>query len=151
MPSLGANPKPAKLTLPTFENESESRSVVSDSSRPHGLYSLWNSPGQKTGFICPFLPHGIFPTQGSNPGPPHCRQILYYLNHQGSPRILEWVASPFFWGSYPPRNQTGVSCIAGGSFTNSAIREAHLESDNCLVCEKVGEAILSMVGCLAIS
>ena len=26
---------------------------------------------------------GIFPTQGSNPGVPHCRQILYYLTHQG--------------------------------------------------------------------
>ena len=38
---------------------------------------------------------GIFPTQGSNPGLTHCRQILYYLNHQGSPRILEWVVYPF--------------------------------------------------------
>ena len=28
----------------------------------------------------------IFPTQGSNPGLPHCRQILYHLSHQGSPR-----------------------------------------------------------------
>ena len=28
---------------------------------------------------------GIFPTQGSNPGLPHCRWILYHLNHQGSP------------------------------------------------------------------
>ena len=27
---------------------------------------------------------GIFPTQGSNPGLPHCRQILYQLNHQES-------------------------------------------------------------------
>ena len=27
---------------------------------------------------------GIFPTQGSNPGLPHCRQILYQLSHQGS-------------------------------------------------------------------
>ena len=38
---------------------------------------------------------GLFPTQGSNPGLPHCRQILYQLSHQGSPRILEWVAYPF--------------------------------------------------------
>ena len=38
---------------------------------------------------------GIFPTQGSNPGLPHCRQILYHLSHQGSARILEWVAYPF--------------------------------------------------------
>ena len=28
---------------------------------------------------------GIFPTQGSNPGFPPCRQILYCLSHQGSP------------------------------------------------------------------
>ena len=31
-----------------------------------------------------FLLQGIFPTQGSNPGPPHCRQIPYHLSHQGS-------------------------------------------------------------------
>ena len=29
---------------------------------------------------------GIFPTQGSNPGLLHCRQILYQLSHQGSPK-----------------------------------------------------------------
>ena len=39
-------------------------------------------------------------------------------------RILEWVAYPFSSGSSRPRNRTGVSCIAGGFFTNSAIREA---------------------------
>ena len=38
---------------------------------------------------------GIFPTQGLNPGLPHCRQILYQLSHKGSLRILEWVAYPF--------------------------------------------------------
>ena len=31
---------------PLGTNESESHSVVSDSLRPHGLYSPWNSPGQ---------------------------------------------------------------------------------------------------------
>ena len=30
-------------------SESESRSVASDSLWPHGLYSLWNSPGYNTG------------------------------------------------------------------------------------------------------
>ena len=34
---------------------------------------------------CHALFQGIFPTQGSNPGPLHCRQILYHLSHQGSP------------------------------------------------------------------
>ena len=70
------------------------------------------------------LLQGIFPTQGSNPGLLHCRWILYQLSHKGSPRILEWVAYPFSSGSSQPRNRTGVSCIAGGFFTNQVIREA---------------------------
>ena len=41
------------------------------------------------------------------------RRTLYQLSHQGSPRILEWVAYPFSKGSSWPRNRTGVSCIAG--------------------------------------
>ena len=88
----------------------------------------------------------IFPTQGSNLGLLHYRQILYQLNHHWSPvkvkvtqscltlcnpmdcivhgflqaRILEWVVFPFSRGSSQPRDQTGVSCIAGGFFTNWA-------------------------------
>ena len=37
------------LWLCCFGSESETRSVVSNSLRPHGLYSPWNSPGQNTG------------------------------------------------------------------------------------------------------
>ena len=33
-------------------------------------------------------------------------------------RILEWVAVPFSRGSSQPRDQTQVSRIAGGFFTN---------------------------------
>ena len=43
----------------------------------------WNSPGQNTGVDSLFLLQGIFPTQGSNTGLPHCRQILYQLSCQG--------------------------------------------------------------------
>ena len=50
-------------------------------------------------------------------------QILYQLSHKGSPRILEWVAYPFSSRSSQPRSRTGVSCIAGGFFTNWAIRK----------------------------
>ena len=71
---------------------SESCSVVSNSLRPHGLYRPWNSPHQNTGVGSHSLLQGIFPTQGSNPGLPHRRWILYQLSHKGSPRILEWVA-----------------------------------------------------------
>ena len=102
---------------------SESRKVVSNSLWPYGLYSPWNSPGQNTGVGSRSLLQEIFPTQGSNPGLSHCKRILYQLNHKGSPRILEWVAYPFSRGSSRPRNLTGVSCIAGGFFTDWAIRE----------------------------
>ena len=65
------------------ENKNEICSVVSDSLQPHGLYSPWNSPGHSTGMCNHYLLQGIFPTQGSNPGLPHCRQNLYQLNQQG--------------------------------------------------------------------
>ena len=106
---------------------SESGSVLHESFRPHGLYSPSNFPGQNTGVGNISLLHGVFPSQGSNPGFPHCRRILYQLRHKGSPRKLEWVAYPFSSGSSRPRNLTGVSGIAGGFFTNWAIREAMRE------------------------
>ena len=43
-----------------------------------------NYPDKYTGVDCHALLHGIFPTQGLNPGFPHCRRILYCLSHQGS-------------------------------------------------------------------
>ena len=69
----------------SFCCESESCLVVSDSLRPHGLYSPWNSLGQNTGVGSFSLLQGIFPTQGLNPGLPHCRRILYQLSRQRSP------------------------------------------------------------------
>ena len=63
------------------QSESESRSVVSNSLQ---LCSPWNSPGQNTGVDSCSLLQGIFPTQGLNPGLPHCRRILYQLSYQGS-------------------------------------------------------------------
>ena len=80
------------LCIPVNLVKCESCSVVSNSLQSHGLYSPWNSPGQNTGVGRLFLLQGIFPTQGSNPGLPQYRQILYQPSHQGSPRILEWVA-----------------------------------------------------------
>ena len=81
-----------------------------------------DSPRKNTGGGCHALLQGIFPTQRSNPGLLHCRQILYHLSYQGSPRILEWVA--FFKGSSWLRNWTGVSCSASRFFTSWATREA---------------------------
>ena len=83
----------------------------------------WNSPGKNTGVGSLFLLQGMFSIQGSKPGLSHCRQILYQLSHRGNPRTLEWVAYLFSRGSSWPRNQTRVVHIAGGFFTNWAIRE----------------------------
>ena len=47
----------------------------------HGILQAWIP----TGVGSLFLLQGIFPTQGSNPGLPHCRWILYQLSYQGSP------------------------------------------------------------------
>ena len=69
-----------KLIYPYSENENEIRSVVSDSLWPHGLYSLWNSPGHNTGVGSLSLLQGIFPTQESNQDLLHCRQIYILWN-----------------------------------------------------------------------
>ena len=66
---------------------------MSDSLRPHALYSSWNSPGQNTGVGSLSLFQGIFPIQGSNPGLPHCRWILNQLSYQGSPLRQELCVS----------------------------------------------------------
>ena len=77
-----------------------------------------NSPGKNTGVDCHALRQGIFPTQGSNPGLPHYRQILYHLSHQESPRILEWVAYafsrgiPLFWAcSWRAASSQACPCL----------------------------------------
>ena len=64
--------------------ESESHSVMSNSLQPHKLYRPRNFPGQNTGVSSRSLLQGIFPTQGLNPGLPHCRWVLYQLSYQGS-------------------------------------------------------------------
>ena len=88
---------------------------------------------------CHFLLQRIFPTQGLNPGLPHCRQMLYHLSHQGSLQIegcdskrdvvwcclcvMEWIAISFSRGSSQPRARTRVSGIADRHFTIWATRE----------------------------
>ena len=100
-------------------------SVTSDSLWPHGLYPArlpcpWGFSRQEywSGLPCP--PPGNL----ANPGLLHCRQILYHLSHQRSPRILEWVAYPFSRGSFQELNQ--VLCIEGGFFTRWVTREVHV-------------------------
>ena len=60
-----------------------SRSVVSDSLRPHGLQPIrllppWGFPGKNTAVGCHFLLQGIFLTQGSKLHLLNCRWIIYH-------------------------------------------------------------------------
>ena len=82
----------SKTSLPHHESESESRSLVSDSLRPHGLYGPRNCLGQNPGVGSLSLLQGIFPTQGLNPGLPHRRQILYQLSHREAQK---------YWSGWP--------------------------------------------------
>ena len=91
---------------------------------PPGSIVHRDSPGKNTGVGLPCPPPGDLPNQGSNPSLLCCRLILYYLSHQGSPWILEWVAYLFSRGSSQPRNWTRVFCIACRFSTSWATREA---------------------------
>ena len=51
----------------------------------------WHFPHKNIGVGCHFLLQGIFPTQGLNLGLLHCRQILYSLSHQESPKYEKRV------------------------------------------------------------
>ena len=131
------------------------------------LLCPWGSLGKNMGVGCHAPIQGIFPTQGSNPGLPYCRQILH-RQPPGKPwkwkllnrvqlfvtpvdytvhgilqaRILEWVAFPFSRGSSQPRDRTQVSRIAGRFFINWAIREA--------LCCLAAAAAKSLQSCLTL-
>ena len=84
------------------------------------------SSGQNTGVGSLSLLQGLFPTQGSNPGLPHCTRVLYQLSHKGSPRIPEGIPSP---GDLPdPRIEPGSPALQADShrlsYEGSPLREA---------------------------
>ena len=76
-----------QVSIPPTSPSYVSHSVVCDSLQSQGLQPAWllcpwNSPGRNTGEGCHSLIQRIFPTQESNSGLLHCRQILYHLSHQ---------------------------------------------------------------------
>ena len=77
----------------------------------HGIYSPWNTPSQNTGVGSCSILQRIFPTQGPNPGLPHCRQILYQLSHKGGPifslLLLNFVAYIFLYNNNKTFQDTG--------------------------------------------
>ena len=75
---------------------------MSNSLRSHGLQTTrllcpWNSLGKNTEVGSLSLLQGIFPTQGSNLGLPHCKQILYHLSHQTSLVAQRLTHLPAMW------------------------------------------------------
>ena len=104
---------PRKVCLISNRKERKERFTFSVGIHVYILEMKWKSLSCVWLFVTPWTVHGIlqarileyvafpFPRgssqpQGSNPGLQHCWRILHRLSHQGSPRILEWVASPFF-------------------------------------------------------
>ena len=61
--------------------------------------------------------------------PALCDAMDYTVHGILQTRILEWEAFPFSRGCFRPRDRIGASCIAGGSFTNRAVREAEINGD----------------------
>ena len=72
------------------------------------------SPVQNTGMGSLSLLQGIFPIQGSNPGLPHCRRILYQLRHKGGP-----ISSVQFSRVWLFSTPWITACQASLSITNS--------------------------------
>ena len=90
---------PEWLAMPSSRGSSPPRGRTRSSALQ--VDSLLIEPPEKpknTGVGSLSLLQGNFPTQESKPGLLHCRQILYCLSYQGSPRILEWVAFAFSRG-----------------------------------------------------
>ena len=83
-----------------------------------------NSPGKNTGKGCHFLLQEIFSTQGSNPGLPHCRRVLYHLSHQGSLAVSKPPDSGFDT-SYP---FSGASLVALTVRTLPEMQEVQVRS-----------------------
>ena len=93
-----------------FSGERKSHSVVSNSLRPHGLFSPCSSPGQNTGVGYCFLHQGIFPAQWLNFGLLYWRQILYWLSH-GVPQWLRWWRICLQWRSPGSGNGYLLQCF----------------------------------------
>ena len=90
-----------KLERPCRNNyESESRSVMSDSLQPHGLYNPWDSPGQNIGVGSLLLLQVIFQTRDQTQFFTQlcltlCDPMNYTVHVIIQARILEWVAFSF--------------------------------------------------------
>ena len=123
---------------------------MSNSLRPHGLYSPWNSPGQNTGVGSCSLLQGTFPTQGSNSGLPHCRRILYsgslhcrrilyQLSYQGSPIlnrkiiVLQPVTMTNTYATFLTKIGSGCICFQKCAFSTNCVWQTSFHVNKCII------------------
>ena len=79
-----------KRMLCKLGEHAQSCPTLYEAARLPGFSVHGNSSGKNTGVGCHSLLQGIFPTQGSNLGLLHCKQILYHLSHKGISK-LKWT------------------------------------------------------------
>ena len=113
------------------------------------LLHPWDSPGKNTGVGCLSLLQGIFPTQGSNPGLPHCRQTLYRLSYQGSPKHYEGIWKLMFLCSWKKKRviintKQGFPCLIQVKPPSSLVQSKCLENDCHLY---TGSLVRTVGGC----
>ena len=102
---------------------------------PPGSSVHGDFPGKNIGLGCHALLQGIFPIQGSNPGLPHGRQILYHLSQQGSPRILQWVAYPLSRGNFDPGIEPGSPALEADSLPAELPRKPPFIHSSVYICQ----------------
>ena len=93
-----------------------SRSVASDSLWPHGqwpttLLRPWDFPGKRAGVGYHFHLQRIFLTQGSNPGIPHFRQMLYVMVWATREWLVYVAPSPFLFPLYSRTYRPQVAMV----------------------------------------
>ena len=104
----------------------------------HGILQArileWVSFSLLQGIFSISFSRGIFPIQGLNSGLLHCRQILYQLSHQWSPKILEWVPYHFSSGSPNPGIDPGIKlgfpALQANSLPAELPRKPHFKTWN---------------------
>ena len=97
-------------------------------------------PGKSTGVSYRAFPQGIFPTQGSNSYPLHCRWVVLLLSHQGSPiesqevpksaqreRSFIWECHHFIF--FPERYFPGHRCLNRTWKTSVLLLSASMVAD----------------------
>ena len=105
-----------------------SKSSQSHGLKPTGLLCPWGFSRQAywNGFPCP--PPGGLRNPGIEPRSPQYRHILYHLNHQESPRILEWLTYPFSRGSSNPGIKLGSPALQEDSLPAEPPSNLHIKS-----------------------